>query len=86
MIALYYSFRGRVDTGGFSEWKNIGLERNVNFLRNLRIISRTLAAIEIAIGITAPPRHSRKGDIAWRKSRKSVVPSPPLFLSLSLPR
>lgn len=84
MIALYYSFHGRVDTRIFRVEKH-RLQRNVNFLRNLRIISRTLAADRDRDRRPVCTTSSlEKGNIAWRKSRKSVVPSPPLPLALNI--
>lgn len=75
MIALYYSFHGRVDTRIFRVEKH-RLQRNVNFLRNLRIISRTLAADRDRDRRPVLLRHSRKGTS--RGENRGKASSPPL--------
>lgn len=77
MIALYYSFHGRVDTRIFRVEKH-RLQRNVNFLRNLRIISRTLAADRDRDRRPVLLRHSRKGTSRGEnRGKASPLPSPP---------
>lgn len=85
MIALYYSFHGRVDTRIFRVEKH-RLQRNVNFLRNLRIISRTLAADRdrdrrpvCRYYFVTREREHRVAKIAEKR-----LPSPPLPLALNV--